>query len=399
MNPLIFSNKRYFKLLFLILLSIDFYGLIPFEFLTNKLIQIIIYLPLFLISYSQKKTEYHKNIFYLFIFLFFNYFSSYHYNNQSIIASFTSSIFIYHFTLFFLIFKLHPSIYEIEKVIKNISFVGLILYFIQYIFISFPFITSLTGWRSTSDNNVDLLRFGISGEVIIILCFLMIINNIKNTRSIKSYVFAFGVIVMIILHGYRSIIFGFLGACLYLGIKKFKIKYISKALALILVIFIILFITIRLDFLKDSLDFMTSKNTQFNDENNSRIITFYYFYNDYLHNIFEWIFGGGFLGNSEYGRHLNYIQEVGSIRYGKVNWVDLGFIGLSFIGGLLFTIQWIKLLLLNLRDVDSRYYYIGAFSIYLILSTLTLNIALTASSIAIQCLAFYMFYIIKNNKK
>ena len=129
------------------------------------------------------------------------------------------------------------------------------------------------------------------------------------------------------------------------------------------------------------------------------IMEFLYFYNEYLQSPFEWVFGGGFLGNSSYGKYMQNIQDVGSLFYGRVNWVDLGFIGMSFVGGLTLVILWLRLLLLTLKKVQTQYLYIGAFTIYIIASSITLNIGCTSSAIAIECVALYMFMLVFKNKK
>ena len=75
-----------------------------------------------------------------------------------------------------------------------------------------------------------------------------------------------------------------------------------------------------------------------------------------------------------------------------INWVDLGFIGLSFMGGILMTICWIRLLLLNMRRIPVQYMYISAYSVFIIVSTITLPQAFNDCATTIQGLAFYFGY-------
>ena len=72
---------------------------------------------------------------------------------------------------------------------------------------------------------------------------------------------------------------------------------------------------------------------------------------------------------------------------------------MSFVGGLTLVILWLRLLLLTLKKVPTQYLYIGAFTIYIIASSITLNIGCTSSAIAIECVALYMFMLVFKNKK
>lgn len=82
-----------------------------------------------------------------------------------------------------------------------------------------------------------------------------------------------------------------------------------------------------------------------------------------------------------------------------VNWVDLGFIGVSFMGGILMVICWIRLLLLNMTSIPVQYKYLAAFSLFLIGSTLTLNTAFADNAMAVQAFALYFGSHVKINKK
>lgn len=85
---------------------------------------------------------------------------------------------------------------------------------------------------------------------------------------------------------------------------------------LLLVVAVIAFYGLsQLEFLKSSLSFMSEKSSSESDDINSmsELWSFCIFYNEYLQSPFEWVFGGGFLGNSSYGMHMQNIQDVGSL--------------------------------------------------------------------------------------
>ena len=92
---------------------------------------------------------------------------------------------------------------------------------------------------------------------------------------------------------------------------------------------------------------------------------------------FEWLFGAGFLG-----KNLNDLSIF-------INWVDLGFIGLSFMGGILLTICWIRLLCFGIRSYQLSRVYVNVFFLYIIFSTILLPTAFNNKSIVVQCLMLY----------
>lgn len=399
MNNLKYIPSRFYKTLLLLLIAIDFFGLIPFDFLTLKGMQLLIYVPLTVLGLFQRKTIMHKCIFAIYIAVFCNAISSFVYNSQSIVASLSASTFVFHFSVFFALYSIKPSYYELEKASINLAYIGLLLYFIQYIFLGVPILSSVTGWRA--ENEYDLVRFGISGETIIVLTFLMFLNRMVLKFKMKYLVFVILSLLMFLLHGYRSILIGVVLAFLLMYYRIYGLQKFYKVFLMVCLAGVVFYGLTQLDFLKESLSFMSEKsaNESGDIESNVRIMELLYFYNEYLQSPFEWVFGGGFLGNSSYGMYMQKIQDFGSSFYGPVNWVDLGFIGMSFVGGLTLVILWLRLLLLTLKKVPTQYLYIGAFTIYIIASSITLNIGCTSSAIAIECVALYMFMLVFKNKK
>lgn len=399
MNNLKYIPSRFYKTLLLLLIAIDFFGLIPFDFLTLRGMQLLIYVPLTVLGLFQRKTIMHKCIFAIYIAVFCNAISSFVYNSQSIIASLSASTFVFHFSVFFALYSIKPSYYELEKASINLAYIGLLLYFIQYIFLGVPILSSVTGWRA--ENEYDLVRFDISGETIIVLTFLMFLNRMVLKFKRKYLVFVILSLLMFLLHGYRSILIGVVLAFLFMYYRIYGLKKFYKVFLMACLAGAIVYGLTQFDFLKESLSFMSEKsaNESGDIESNVRIMELLYFYNEYLQSPFEWVFGGGFPGNSSYGKYMQNIQDVGSLFYGRVNWVDLGFIGMSFVGGLTLVILWLRLLLLTLKKVPTQYLYIGAFSIYIMASSITLNIGCTSSAIAIECVALYMFMLVFKSKK
>jgi hypothetical protein len=219
-------------------------------------------------------------------------------------------------------------------------------------------------------------------------------NRLFNKFNWYYLAFVMIISAYLVVHGYRTLIIAFIIAYIVLYLKYFKNRFSFNA---ILGIGFLLFAFVILSNVKEFqhvISFMIDKSTyqaKAGSENMDRYMELSYFWNEYLKAPWEWIFGGGFSGNSSYGVHMFNIQNYGSRTYGQVNWVDLGFIGMSFMGGLVMVGLWVKLLIMCMRRVPEEYYYIGAYCLYMILSSLTLNAAFYGNNIVVQCLVFFLF--------
>ncbi len=392
------SSKKMFYLVIIMLIGTHFLGLEPFAHYVNSaakpviLVKCIIFAIFAIKIYSQNITnEYTKWLLYLWIVFLINKLSSSYYRNQPLSESLFHGEFIYEFGYFYIITFLNPSIKQIEKTILYLGLGGLMIYIIQYYLLPTPIVESLTsGWR-TSDKitEFDIQRFTVTGECIIYLCGLFALNKYFQTKNIYYLSISLIVIAIAILHGYRSIMFALLIAYIHLYSRINGLKLNGRTLGVI-GLFIVLIIIISQTTLFENVISTIDEKNKYQTSNSisdiDRIIELRYFYEN-INKPWEWIFGAGFIG-------INFKRTIV-----PHNWVDLGFIGMSFMGGILFTLCWIKLLLLNIRKLPMKYTYISSFSIFVILSTLSLNVAFANQAIIIQTLTFYLFLKIKYYNK
>lgn len=387
-----FSSKRFYLLFTLILLGTRFCGFYPIA--SNIPNGLTFYLPLvvFLLFFflkNKEKSIYTKWILLLIYTVILNVISTYYFENRQTINVIRSYNLVYLLLFYYPISYIKPTIYEIEKVIWYIGCICLALYFLQYIILPTPLLESIgtNSWRV--NNEIDIKRFSVTGESIMFLLQFMCFNRILHSPKSKYILIFILVTCMCILHGYRSMILGMLLSLAYIYHKVLGIKLNFKIIIIILIASIVFYLISFFEPIQDMLSIMSSKNTsQFQEGGGiielDRYIEFTYFYNIQIQNPIEWIFGCGFLSKEEY-RMATSIPEY-------YNWVDLGFIGLSFMGGILMTICWIKLLILNMKKKTTSYIYISAFSIFILISSLTLPIAFNDASPVIQTLSFYAAY-------
>lgn len=399
--PKKYSQKNFNILFFVMLYATNFCGFAPIADLYprgNMTYELpLLTLMLYCGTKIKGKNEYKIWLFLLFATLLCNHFSTMYFEGRGFVDAIRASSFINYLFLFFPIVLIKPTIEEVEKVIKYLGLLCLGLYFIQQILLPFPIVESLTsGWRKTNDAGIfDIKRFTITGEIVMFLFQLMSINKYLLTKNKKELFYIILVFVMCILHGYRTIILSMLISLIYIYHKVKGIKFNLQTISFI-ILFIIAYYTISyIPFVQNILGEIAEKNEQQFANNSSlleidRVIEFNFFLNHQIHSPIEWVFGCGFLSKEEY-------QDAGLIA-DFINWVDLGFIGLSFMGGILMTICWLKLLILNMRKANIRYAYLSAFSIFIITSTISLPTAFNDKAPAIQALAIYIGFLIHKKK-
>jgi hypothetical protein len=397
-NSNIFSTKRYLYLLMVMLLGIKFFGLILFSPIYSFAIQnIMIGACLFL--GVRKTDEYSSTIKLLLLSLVFTWISSDIFENQNIYTSYRAGFIFYYFVFFFAIAAINPSIKEIEKSIMTLGCMAAVVYIIQYNILPVPIVENANvAWRLESGNELEISRFSVNGDSVMVIAFLMCGNRLFKEFSWSHLALILVFVGCLVAHGYRSLIVALIIAYIVMYMIYFKRKF-SKAAIWGIVVSLLVFEILSNIGGGDIVSFMIDKSknqAEAGSKSLDRLMEFNYFFNKYLKNPLEWIFGGGFIGDSSYGNHMKYIQNFGSKINGRVNWVDLGFIGMSFMGGLVMVGLWIKLLVMCMRKVPVQYYYIGAFSLYIILSTLTLNQAFDGNNIVVQCLAFFLFFKVRS---
>ena len=188
-----------------------------------------------------------------------------------------------------------------------------------------------------------------------------------------------------ILHGYRSLIVAFLVASAFLYFKinglRFNQTTFSIAALAILSIFLINYTSI-FDNVLSTINEKNEMQSSISFADLDRIVEWDYFYNG-IGKPWEWLFGAGFIGKNFDDAELFF------------NWVDLGFIGLSFMGGILLSFCWLRMILLNMRKCEKKCFFLSAFSLFLIVASITLPTAFIDKAITIQTLTFYLS--LKNN--
>ena len=336
----------------------------------------------FAIKTYNPRNKIDRWLLYLWIAFALNKVSSVFFRGQSISDVPFQGSFIYDFGFYYIIAYIKPSVRQIEKTITYIGLAALALYFIQYFLLPTPILESLgSGWRSADDVAIfDIKRFAVTGEVVIVLFGLFALNKFLLTKRLLYLLVVLFAFAFTVLHGYRSFIGAFVIACMVLYFKINGFHFNKTTVSLLMLVLCFLLLLNFTPLFEDVLGTIAEKNERqsaLSFQEIDRVIEFKYFY-DNIGKPFEWLFGAGFFGKS--------LTDLSIF----INWVDLGFIGFSFMGGILLTICWIRLLCFGFRTAPIGKVYIYAFCFFILLSSITFSGAFSNKSVIIQSLLLYL---------
>ena len=390
----IYNNKvkhqnTFIYLLIVLLIGTNFLGLMPFaSFVNNKpfiLLRCLICL-LFATKVHNSHRKYDKWLLFLWGTVLLNKISSIYFRNQSITEVLFQGAFIYDFGLYYIIAYINPTIKQMEKAILCLGGSALCIYFLQYFLLPLPIVESLAmGWRSSSETQeFDIQRFSVTGEAFIFLLGFFSLHRLLKTKNKRDIVIILLTFAFTILHGYRSLMLAYLIICVYLYFRVNGFHLNKSTISIIIIIVCSVVLIGNTSFFDEIINQLTQKSkaqseTSFMELD--RVIEWNYFY-EKINKPWEWLFGAGFIGK-------NFTDS--SI---FINWVDLGFIGVSFMGGILLTYCWIRILLTN--TLNKFHYkktvYATSFNYFIIASTLLLPYAINNNCIVIQCLVLYLLF-------
>ena len=348
-------KSAFIWLIIILLIATNFLGLEPFASLVNAntkpiiLLKCLILLP-FAIKISKQKNNYTKWLLFLWISFALNKISSCYFRGQSLAEVPFQGAFIYDFALFYLVAYINPSVRQVEKAITYLGIASMIIYFLQYLLLPKPIVESLTsGWRAVNDAvEFDIQRFAVTGELIIFLYGLFSLNKYLLYKFKIDAIIVLLSFIITLLHGYRSLMLAYMFSCILLYFKVNSFKFNKNTLGIIFIVISIIYLINFTPIFDNVLSQISEKNTNQSELNLlelDRVIEWNYFY-DNITKPWEWIFGAGFLGKNFTDTNLFF------------NWGDLGFIGLSFMGGIILTICWIRLLCLKINDNTKKFIYL-----------------------------------------
>jgi hypothetical protein len=289
---------------------------------------------------ALNSSKYKKTVYYIFLGVLISVFSAYAYGKQGIITTLIAQRNIY--TLMFLpvLLFVQPEEEDIVKALKWISISTAIVWILVH------FKTDLIKMDKHSFVEFELqkqdlsskLEFYVNGIYFVVLYFYIKMNEYIKNFSWNAFVEASVLLAFIFLYQNRSMLIGVIPLFIY-SLIKFKSEskiYILIGMSILLILGIIYTSDIWMNLIST-----TQSNLDEPDYNRWKSLA--YFFNEYSHSWFCYLFGNGFPsgGNSQLGNQMwsNFTKGIFASDLGMIGmWVDYGLIPLIAVYSILASI-------------------------------------------------------------
>lgn len=378
------------KVLFLILLLLQFYELIIFtaHFWYYVLTFLLAY---FLINGYKYKSAVKKYIALYCLFIFVSAVSSSIFNKQPVLGTFVESYPYLGLLSFFLLPSLNIRQSKlIEQGMVKLAILFCVCYLIQYVF--FPTII-FTGASTTGLFEDGAVRIRMAGSALSFFLYLWGLSTFLEKRE-KKYIFISLLALLVpFMMGFRSLLFLVVVCTVILIIKKegFSFKIVLYGALMIILGFAVSF----LPFVRDKIDSMIERQGSGQTFSNSDYIRFIE-YDYYMENVFsnplERFFGGG---TPVYG--TAYYNEIMVAFEKLLYWNDWGIIGLSWIIGVVPVCILIFLVLkCCLYHLNGHYFYLKLLLLLLLLGSIATSMEIYRNGNLI--IVGLIMYLMEQNK-
>lgn len=380
-----------YKILFLILLCTNFFGIINIP--NTVLLLIILTLGYTKLNYP---TPFRKPINLMFIGIFLSFIPAYLFREQSFMESFKASVNYFYIILFFVLIKLNPNIKQTEKVVEYLAIATSIVYIIQFILIPKGIIFLPIPEASLAQ--MEAIRFRIPASGIFSLGYFYSLNKYLVLKKNKYLLLTLLCFTPIMLQAFRTMI-----ACIilftlimiYINNKRQKAQLFKYIFLLIVVSIVIIQIPVIADKITYMLEKQSSGEETFNNKDYIRYITLNYYLFDYFKSPLEYLLGSGTAYvDSKFGLEEKVLASNG------IYWVDWGLIGGIWIVGpvTVFSMLWFSIKTTFLQKNKDQL-YVCIWYLYLILSSITTIEFLRPGNFIIHSIALYLAYKINQLQK
>ncbi len=372
--------KKYLIIIFVALLLIKFFGLLT---ITNTALLLIV-LGLTIIGYLQNVNSLFRiPIFVMFVGLAFSMMSCRIYRGQDYYSSFMALPNYLYLLLYFGLAFIKPPLKQIEKALLLLIVIFNFLYILQFVLLQKGIIIFASAESSMEEGESARFRMMASGLTSLGLFFGL--NKYFVFKEIKFLLIAISSVVVLLLMGFRTMIFFSALFSFYLLIKIYGFNW--RTLGYVLGVSMFCLMLLQIPVFKDKVQYMVEKNqTQsLSNDDYIRMVTLKYYLHHYFKSNWEMFFGSGnpFPGTNYY-KAVMRIQERGM-------WtVDWGLWGLSWSIGVISVIGmiWYSVKAFVLK-VTRQYYYLGIWFLYLVISSITTAEFFRLGNFVIQAICLY----------
>lgn len=382
----IYSFCRSNKGIFIIsLILLNFFGIvaIPNAFLLIGL------LPFIIIEIGRKQ-PFQTSYILMIIGLFLSMVSCYIYRGQDFISSFKAMPVVFYIFFFYLLLYLKPKIIQIENVLQWLIIIFDILYICQFVLLQSG-IVFLPMDETTSDQGEEA-RFRMVASGLASLGVFYGCNKLLIKKRLLPFVIVILSFIVILLMAFRTMIFF---TVIFSVILLFKVNrgFNKKTFLYIIGGTLLLVFLFNMPVLSDKLNYMLDK--QFGQDSQTldnkdyiRNVTLNYYLFHHFKSPLEFVLGSG-LPFSEHA----YYNEFKSLAFSGIFFMDWGLLGLSWMIGILPVCCMIYYSFKSfVLKVDSRFYYMGIWFVYLVVSSITTAEFYRNGNYVIQALCLYLVY-------
>lgn len=318
---------------------------------------------------------------------------------QNFLVSLKTSLFISQIFFYYFITIMAPNRKFVEDLIMWFALLLYILFIVQLVVFPFQIFNSFS---NINESSTDDVRWTFNGQGFLSLGLLLCFNKFTQDFKFKYLLYTIILSSYFILQGSRSILMAISIALLYILYKRKYLQLSLKNFFIWLAMGLAIVMILNIPIIQESLNH-TYERSRADIKLQNDYVRFFqlnYFLNNHFINNLEYIFGSGFPGDSNYGRHMHDIADV-NLHVQPINWVDLGFLGLAFIAGIPLSLLLIYLLLkysILSKSLNGNL-YIQAWFLYLIFSTIFYPTCFIGGNMVLVAISLYLLLNLNNVNK
>lgn len=375
-------------------------GFLPFANNSYILLAILVLLFFAFFQHNNEDDMFTPYIVGIFVSLILCSISSNYFRGQSFYYSFLGSKEFFYLLFFYYLSSLSPTEKEMETfIVVSIIIVSLAYFFQLSIFPKALFVGASQDWIQNGAFPYRMMYVGCYNIISFSLFFFL---NKFLVRRKKLYLLCMILPVSVLMiRGFRTMLFAAILSSIYLVVKIKGLKNISLKSSIVffsLAIFLIGCIYVLMEnnsIVQDSIQAIVDRNdTQnFGNDDYIRILNLNYFLHDHFLSPIEFFFGSGIPTGPN-----NYLEN--KLALFNFNYVDLGLLGLAFVGGIplvLFILRiWLKCF--NAK-ISSEFYYIKSYFLFIFVVSFTDPEAYTRGCFFVQAILMYLVSRFSLNEK
>lgn len=367
----------------IVLVYINFFGITN---ISNTMLLAAL-LP-FIFLGVQERGLFNNILIWLFVGIVLNIVSCYYFRGQDVISSVKALANYFYILSYFLFLKINPSLQSVNKAILWLIIIFDVLYILQFTLLQVGIIFLPLDSEIYKDAGTGA-RFRMVASGLVSLGLFYGCNRFLLRKDKISLILCILSFIVILLMAFRTMLFFSIVFIVILVIRVHGLN--ERSIRLFIFATVIFLLLLCVPVISEKLNYMLEK--QFGQEaqtlsnsNYIRNVTLLYYIKSHFKSAAEFIFGSGL----PFVEHP-YYSKMTALNLKGIFFQDWGLIGLSWMIGIIPVICmiWYSIKAARLK-VSPRYYYIGIWFVYLVVSSITTSEFYRFGNFVIQALCLYM---------